>query len=405
MKDFKALHSTFDYIISGHGIYTGLVEDFRAGLDEAVLARNLEKLGIKIVSQIFRGASEEIDTKKVDSVMNDIISGKIDETYKLPEGMTQKLLHILTRVASLIPEEVVEFGDVAAKIALWPKAAVEAEELVERAKYLSKKVKRDYEEDLIDILKHGTLSTLLKTGRIQEESGHFGEKELGDLVSIVNERDYSEEKLILLRKMQEETKEYCKRNNLELISGKDLQKIHEKYGVGPLATINVINYLPDFWACLKEKRKNEEHLPRNANPEWMKYATKGHQDLVDRLIENPEIIESGLELMQSEYNFGEGWARADIVYKDRNGNPLVVEVKQNAVRNGDGFDNALKAVEQTAGYRAAVEAILDYCPLTREQDHNVRGMLVAYNIDDDAKTALEKNECEYKEIARDEGEE
>lgn len=122
---------------------------------------------------------------------------------------------------------------------------------------------------------------------------------------------------------------------------------------------------------------------------------KKHDQLVDLLAREPEFIEEGLELIDVEYQIDDGWARTDIRYKDSKGQYLVVEVKQEAENNQSNFDNAKKAVTQTAGYQRAVEAQLIYEGI---QNSKVRGMLVAYIISDNAKSALERLGLEYREL-------
>ena len=124
-------------------------------------------------------------------------------------------------------------------------------------------------------------------------------------------------------------------------------------------------------------------------------AGKKHDQLVDLLAKEPEFIEEGLELLDIEYQIDDGWARTDIRYKDSKGQYLVVEVKQEAENNQSNFDNAKKAVTQTAGYQRAVEAQLIYDGI---QNPQVRGMLVAYTISDNAKSALERLGLEYREL-------
>ena len=122
---------------------------------------------------------------------------------------------------------------------------------------------------------------------------------------------------------------------------------------------------------------------------------KKHDQLVDLLARESDYIETGLELIDVEYKIDDGWARTDIRYKDKNGKYLVVEVKQEAENNQEGFDNAKKAVTQTAGYQRAVEAQLIYEGI---QNPQVRGMLVAYIISQEAKNALEIMGLEYTEL-------
>ena len=125
------------------------------------------------------------------------------------------------------------------------------------------------------------------------------------------------------------------------------------------------------------------------------------------MLENPELIEAGFIPEKAEYDFAEGWARADIFGYDSNYNPVMVEVKQNAILNGNGFDNGLKGLQQTTGYKSSQQATVDYyfrkCPLLKEtlntfEKPKARGILAAYEIDENVKEALNENGAEYKII-------
>ncbi|MCA9459973.1 MAG: hypothetical protein KC550_05490, partial [Nanoarchaeota archaeon] len=190
----------------------------------------------------------------------------------------------------------------------------------------------------------------------------------------------------------------------------------------PCGLENLIEFNPDYFILDKEYhadlirkrnqyRKDKERKERRdslaanyrANKSWLKNAEKGHRLLVNRIVEDPDLIEEGLEYVDVELGMEGAWARVDIIYRDVQGNDLLVEVKQNAYKNGGNFDNGMKAVEQVVGYRTAYEARRRLEHLRESKQFNgkkIRGMLVAHQIGDLEREVLGTMGCEYRIVPK-----
>lgn len=138
------------------------------------------------------------------------------------------------------------------------------------------------------------------------------------------------------------------------------------------------------------------------NPEWLSRAGEEHNKLVAKIIGNPDLVEPGMKIVDSEYQFADGWARADFIFEDARGNLVAAEVKPNANRykNFGGLYNAIKGGEQTTGYRAAIQHRLKTCPVFAGLGYTpqVRGMLISYDVDEKTKKALLDDGCEFREV-------
>ncbi len=104
------------------------------------------------------------------------------------------------------------------------------------------------------------------------------------------------------------------------------------------------------------------------------------KDLVDAIVENPSLLEEGLQVVKREYPLASGFA--DILCRDRDGRYVIVEVKRSA-----------------AGPSAASQ-LLAYVRDVRQKNPgtDVRGLLVAPRIQPTAKKLLETEGLEYREM-------
>lgn len=101
------------------------------------------------------------------------------------------------------------------------------------------------------------------------------------------------------------------------------------------------------------------------------------KDLEEFLETNPQVIESGLDLLERKEYLPEHLI-PDLLYKDQNGHLLVVELKTG-----------------TAGYDA-VGQIASYVGALKEKHEKVRGMLVASDFDEKAVYGAREMEIELK---------
>ena len=110
--------------------------------------------------------------------------------------------------------------------------------------------------------------------------------------------------------------------------------------------------------------------------------TGTEEDLRKRILDNPELLETGLEPLATERETPAG--AVDIYAKDTDGNVVVVELKRRRV----GPD----AVSQLNRYVAALERDL-------HTGTTVRGILVAPSVTDTAGSLLEERGLEFVSLA------
>jgi RecB family endonuclease NucS len=101
------------------------------------------------------------------------------------------------------------------------------------------------------------------------------------------------------------------------------------------------------------------------------------EDLRQRILENPDILEEGFQAMMTERETSAG--AVDIYGQDANGTPTIVELKRRRV----GPD----AVGQLNRYVAALER--------NRPDRSVRGILVAPSVTDRAEELLTTEDLEF----------
>lgn len=377
--------------------------------------------------------------KKAELFFQDTIDGKIDEIFAVKEGTITRLLKTARNLSYSLPLELVnefhilknEVEKLKEDIQVYekdPQALESAKMQIKMHLEYAGESDEELDYQLKQIIKKQVFQKRIKIGNLEKDLRSVErELEKGYMVKRgdLDKDFYLVQQLVFFKHAEpdslvpempfyfedvtkdkiEEIKKYIAtkprrgiRQSIEFIRKPEIIDCLKKYGLEALTNLNPYNFILDEDFNTLKKPDYSKHKPHNKNPKWIQEAGKGHDEFVDRLIDNPDLIEPGLQLLDSEYKFGKGWARADLLYQDSQGNLLILEVKQYAKRNGDKFNNAFKAIEQTTAYRAAKQAGIDYCPLLRDMNLKVRGMLVAYEIDDDAKKSLEKQGCEHKEI-------
>ena len=113
--------------------------------------------------------------------------------------------------------------------------------------------------------------------------------------------------------------------------------------------------------------------------------SREHKRLKEHLARKPESLEEGLEFLEEEHFFVTG-DRADLLFRDRYGRFVVVEVEREVGR------------DDLAGL---LQAIKYKCMLAVEKDvpfNEVRAFLVAYKIDPTVKKVCEKYQVATKEF-------
>jgi RecB family endonuclease NucS len=106
-------------------------------------------------------------------------------------------------------------------------------------------------------------------------------------------------------------------------------------------------------------------------------------DIVDRIIDDPSIIEPGLEVLEREKMTCSGFI--DLFCKDADGNSVIIEVKRRCVSS--------PAVRQLEAY------LYDFRKENKKK--RVRGILCAPRISKLAKMLVEEKGLEFKELGRD----
>lgn len=117
-----------------------------------------------------------------------------------------------------------------------------------------------------------------------------------------------------------------------------------------------------------------------------------HEDLRDRILEDPDRVEPGFRVVEAERGTSAG--AVDLYGEDAGGNPVVVEIKRS--RSGP------EAVGQLRRYGDAVERDLaDERGDSDEADVTVRGVLVAPSATDTARRLLEQDGMAFVSLAPD----
>ncbi|MDO5848958.1 MAG: endonuclease NucS [Methanobrevibacter sp.] len=119
------------------------------------------------------------------------------------------------------------------------------------------------------------------------------------------------------------------------------------------------------------------------------------KDMGDMIMKRPHIIEEGFKPTAREYSVEHGFI--DILGKDKNNNLMVLELKCRKA--------GVSAVKQLKRYLTDFED--DEDSLTNHKTKEIRGILVAPSIDEDAKELIEEEGIEFismeapKELKRD----
>ena len=385
MQDSSIIHSYAMPILDLYFIQRGLFStDQRDTLKREILQQYFKTEGI---SGGYWAPGKRISPANLEKVMDELISDAPDESLKLPKGTVQRLLNLNARLYSEVPKIIREWEDNKVMSNSTNGSHLARQGYLKRERILRKRILERYgvNPDLI-VSRFPTWTFICQRNP-----------------KLLSETDPNR-----LADGIEEIATLIKSSGKGILTNKEIEETLERYGLGEIITFNPWNLIGGGEDELKESAKRcfnkgkevrdrrlKEYSP---DAEWKKRAGEAHDKLVDKIIKYPELIEPGLELIKAEYRFEEGWARADLLYKDSKGDLLVVEVKPNAVRNCSCFNNGLKAVQQVGGYKGALERMLRYCPATRNEKINVRGILFSYQIDENTKEALKDEGFDYKEI-------
>lgn len=104
------------------------------------------------------------------------------------------------------------------------------------------------------------------------------------------------------------------------------------------------------------------------------------EDIVDKIQEDPSIIEPGLHVLRREKVTNSGFI--DLFCEDKDGTPVVVEVKRTSI--------SPSAVYQLEAY------LVDF--RKKNKKAAIRGILCAPRISDMAKTLIEEKGLEYRQV-------
>ena len=116
-----------------------------------------------------------------------------------------------------------------------------------------------------------------------------------------------------------------------------------------------------------------------------------HDDLRDRLLEEPDLLEPGFQPVETERRTSAG--AIDVLGEDADGVPVVVEVKRSRV--------GPEAVGQLRRYVDALERELG--EEAENGDVSIRGVLVAPSVTDPALELLESDGYEFVSLAPESG--
>ena len=130
---------------------------------------------------------------------------------------------------------------------------------------------------------------------------------------------------------------------------------------------------------IKIRPPNEPLKEKVYEKEKRTKLSESESELVDRIIKNPNLIENGLELVDREANL-RGF-RADLIFKDKFGDKLIVEAKSGVVT------------------RDAIGQIMQYYGILSGQEApNIRLMLIGNHVPMSLRHALEWHGIEWKEV-------
>lgn len=104
------------------------------------------------------------------------------------------------------------------------------------------------------------------------------------------------------------------------------------------------------------------------------------RDFVDRIIDDPSIIEEGLRVIKREKQTRSG--AIDLFCMDKEGRHVIIETK----RSPTGMSGANQLIAYVSDYR------------TNNKGASIRGILVAPKIQQIAKTILDNHNLEYREL-------
>lgn len=380
------------------------LEDFGL-IEEEVLARMVESTGGSFQKSLYKRmkTDRKMDPEVVNRVMDDLIQNIPDRVVGIPEGTLRRLLSLEARLFSRVPDELVDYKLSKGEYITWGK-----NETVGRMALESKR-RRIF-------TKYG----------FDPDAAFYGKEALWTIFDLCDQTIFKGNlsEAELKARAEELAGRYGGKS--AVFSRKEILETLKRYGLQSLVDMNPWNFVLDDSAAAGEvsEAKHRGDIAREYLPDenFFRNATRQHNDLVQALVLHPEMIVEGARVIGSEYRFEEGWARADVVYElihEGQRAVLALEVKQNAVPNGNGFDNAAKAVEQTAGYRAALESKLAYqraylknrgclkperkgkrCPLFDylsvqgvSCEIPVMGALAAYEISPEANEALKVAGC------------
>ncbi len=377
-KDNAIIQSYLYPVLSGYlekkGVPKESIQDYE-GLAILEFSKQHSGFSNSLLVNKIKEAEEVTDKKIHQEVMSDLMLNVPDKLLNIPQGTIRNLLSTYSTLLRATPQDIFE-----TRLLLCDKSrGLSGRELKETTKQVKKLIRRIEERYGIGFFKReDTIWGIMDTYR----------------------RDLFSEKSP--EKIRQAVLESSERHGVDIIPSSEVRECLARYGLESIAEIVPYNFILDdknTLDFLAQEQGKEMRMQRyRPTGEWIKQAGERHTELCKYLIDNPDAIEPGLELIKSEYQFDGGWARADLVFTDEKGEILVVEVKQNATRNGNGFNNGLKGLEQIAGYTSAIKAELDYCPVTRGLNNNVRGMLIAYEIDDNIKQTLERQGYEHLEV-------
>jgi len=412
MQDNQILYSYYIPALAAYLRKREVPEDRICTIESEIIKRFVEFSGKTLPEGVDGGSDEyEVDEETVNTAMKDLMENIPDKLVGLPNGTTRKLLSLSARFLAATPRDIGMWYQTDKEM---KRAAQELKGLIETssAAGLTDTATFVHEKERLEkeLKAKGRYIEKLE-GRIKEkyriDTKNIWKKATGWQIADAYDRSLFDEKDP--EKIKARLLKLAKREKRIMYTRGEIANSLRRYGLEFMVDFNPFNVMLDDeesarrcgYSAGKEK-VIVRHMP---NKEWMQRASEGHTDLVRFIMLNSDRIFEpvGWKLIKSEYGFSGQWARADLVYEHPEGiqkGVLAVEVKQHATSR-EGFDNALKAVEQVTGYRAALQADFSYCPVTRNMNVPVMGVLIAHEIDDNAKRALEESGCAYLEIPKD----
>lgn len=404
IKDSYVLNSYSNPLISSYLRQKGFPEHQIDTIVNKVLERFADYAGRSLPPSMKNlEENAEVNESTIEQVMGDLMENVPDKWLTLPIGTTRRLIGTVVNLATMFPEDFVKWVKMGGRL-----SSLELEAKMKRGSSEGERVYSEFRRNVEECKRLGK--------RLNEKYG-FDPFEFSRLTTAWRLADQFDRSLFSYtdpEKLKARLGEIARERGAVVITEQEIRDTLRRYDLEEMIETNPMNLALENERVARKMSKYlermEEVVPHLPDSNWMKVASEKHVELVKRLSFFPEIIEEGLKLVKGEYQFEGGWARADMIFEDSNHRLLTVEVKQYATPNGNGFDNASKAVEQTAGYRSALTTKVLYhkqkcphCPGLAGLNPvlPVRGMLVAHKIDENAKIALEKEGCEYVEVSED----